>query len=161
VNSKNEHKIKDGVAPFLEEGEEVLAAFIAQTRGAQLSRAGGVNLVAGELGHGQARRNVEAAEKAGVEMGGAPVKAFVLTQRRLIVLGMTIGMGFGPGGKVTGLLNAVPIGDVDSVEAKRLGLGQRITLTVRAAPIKLEGSSGSGADVRALALALDSAKAAG
>jgi hypothetical protein len=161
VNSKNEHKIRDGAAPFLEQGEEVLAAFIAQTRGAQLARAGGLNLVAGELGHGQARRNLQAAENAGVDMKGAPLKAFVLTHQRLLVLGMTVGMGFAPGGKVTGLLTAVPIGDVDSVVAKRLGLGQRITLTVRSAPIKLEGSSGSGADVRAFALALDGTKAAG
>jgi hypothetical protein len=159
VNSKNEQQIKQAAEPFLEDGEEVLATFIAQTRGAHLSRAGGANLIAAELGHMQARGNVEAAAEAGMTLGGAPVKGFVLTQRRLLVLGMGMGMGFGPG-KVRGLLSAVPVGDVDSVQTKRFGLTQRITLTIRAVPIKLEGSSGSGADVRAWGEALERTRAA-
>jgi hypothetical protein len=64
--------------------------------------------------------------------------ALVLTDRRLL----TVKVGFTLGGTINGVkdvLSAIGVGEVESIEAKRLGLGGVLIITARGAePIKLE-----------------------
>jgi hypothetical protein len=71
--ARSEAKIKEGAAPFLEEGEEVLAAIVARPRGwTQANASGGsddvTELVSGTLGSRKEERNVSAAEDAGFRL---------------------------------------------------------------------------------------------
>jgi len=60
--------------------------------------------------------------------------------------------------KVQELVSAVPVGEVDSIEVKRLAVGKTITVTVRGVPFVLE--VGAGADAKGVAEALERAKGA-
>lgn len=64
--------------------------------------------------------------------------AIAVTDQRLITLKVSISMG----GTITGveeILSAIPLSEVDSIEAKRFGLGGILALTVRGGePVKLE-----------------------
>jgi hypothetical protein len=146
--SRHERKLKDGAARFLEDGETVLAAVIAAPRGSTQQAAGSMH-----LGSAQRARAHEAAELADLRLE-APM-AVALTQRRLLTLRIGTPIGLGIGGGVKELMSAVPIGDVGSVDVKRLALGYTITLTVRGVEIKLEANAASRA--RALAEAFEQA----
>jgi hypothetical protein len=79
---------------------------------------------------------VKRAEAAGLRLDSS--MAVVLTDRRLLALKVKFTMGGAIKG-VEELLGAVPLREVDSVEAKRVGLGGNLVLTVRGGePIKLE-----------------------
>ena len=134
--AKADQVIKEGAAPFLEPGEEVLVAVVAAPRGHTQSIAGAKGLGAKQKG-----RQVEAADQAGLRVE-APM-ALALTPRRLLALKIGTPIGPGMGGKVKELLSSVPIADVDSIEVKRLLLGSRIILTVRGVPVKLEAGAGA------------------
>ena len=158
--ARSEAKIKEGAAPFLEEGEEVLAAIVARPRGwtqANASAGGGAvaGLIGGALGRKREQRNVAAAEESGFEL--ASPMALAVTQRRLLSLAVTAPVGLGIGMKVKELVSAVPVGEVDSIEVKRLAVGKTVTVTVRGVPFVLE--VGAGADANGVAEALDRAKA--
>jgi hypothetical protein len=157
--ARSEAKIKEGAALFLEEGEEVLAAIVARPRGwtqANASAGGGAvaGLVGGALGRRKEQRNVAAAEESGFEL--ASPMALAVTQRRLLSLAVTAPVGLGIGMKVKELVSAVPIGEVDSIEVKRLAVGKTVTVTVRGVPFVLE--VGAGADANGVAEALERAK---
>lgn len=159
--ARSETKIKEGAAPFLEDGEEVLAAIVARPRGwtqATASAGGGAaaGLIGGALGGKKAQRNVEAAEQAGFQL--ASPMALAVTQRRLLSLGVTSPIGLGIGLKVKELVSAVPVSEVESIEVKRLAAGKTVTVTVRGVPFTLE--VGAGANASGVAEALDRAKAA-
>ena len=147
---KAEQMIEEGVQPFLEAGEEFLAGGVAAPRGHTQSVAG-----ARGLGQKQKGRAVDAAEEAGIRLE-SPM-ALALTSRRLLVLKIANPVGMGIGGKVKEVLSAVPVGEVDSIEAKRLLLGSTLTLTVRGVEMKLE--AGAGARTKELAKAFESLKA--
>ncbi|MDP9243954.1 MAG: hypothetical protein M3O77_02595 [Chloroflexota bacterium] len=151
MKSRHEPKIKEGARPFLEEGEEVLAAFVARPRGWTQSMAG-----ARGLGAAQQSRAYAGAEKAEFQL--ASPMALALTQRRLLTLGIGSPIGLGIGGEVKQLVSAAPIADVDSIEVQRLALGKVVTLTVRGVPFKLEANALAGA--KALAEAFDRARGA-
>jgi hypothetical protein len=158
--ARSEAKIKEGAAPFLEEGEEVLAALVARPRGwtqANASAGGGAvaGLIGGALGRKKEQQNVAAAEEGGFEL--ASPMALAVTQRRLLSLAVTAPVGLGIGMKVKELVSAVPVGEVDSIEVKRLAVGKTVTVTVRGVPFVLE--VGAGADASGVAEALDRAKA--
>ena len=148
--ARAEEWIREGAAPFLEPGEEVLAAFVAAPRGHTQSVAG----VRG-LGNMQKDRVADAASQAGIRLE-APM-ALALTPHRLLMLAISNPVGMGVSGKVKDVLGSVPIGEVDSIQVKRLLVGSRITLTVRGAAIKLE--AGGGARAKPLAEAFDRLKA--
>jgi hypothetical protein len=155
-----ETKIKEGAAPLLEAGEEVLAAFVARPRGwtqATASPGGGAvaGMVGGALGGKKQRENVAAAGDAGFEL--ASPMALAVTQQRLLSLAIAAPIGLGVGGKVKDLVSAVPISDVDSIEAKRLAVGKTVTVTVRGVPFVLE--VGAGANVNGVVEAFEQAKA--
>jgi hypothetical protein len=156
-----ETKIKEGAAPFLEQGEEVLAAVVARPRGwtqASASAGGGAvaGLVGGAIGGKKQQQQVGAAEAAGFEIT-SPM-ALAVTDRRLLSLKIAAPIGLGIGGKVKELVSAVPVGEVDSIEVKRLAVGKTVTVTVRGVPFVLE--VGAGANAGGVAEAFERAKAA-
>ncbi|MEX2197082.1 MAG: hypothetical protein WD844_17555 [Thermoleophilaceae bacterium] len=159
--ARSEDKIKEGATPFLEQGEEVLAAIVARPRGwtqAGASAGGGAlaGVIGGAIGGKKQQNNVDAAEESG--FGLASPMALVVTSRRLLSLKVTAPVGLGIGMKVQELVSAVPIGEVDSIEVKRLGVGKAVTVTIRGVPFVLE--VGAGANVKGVADAFESAKAA-
>ena len=91
--SKHEQKIKEGAKPFLEEGEEILAAFVARPRGWTQAAAGSANL--GALQQGRA---LAAGEQA--EFRLASPMALAITPSRLLSLKISSPIGLGIGGDV-------------------------------------------------------------
>ncbi|HEY8764061.1 MAG TPA: hypothetical protein VIM18_07720 [Solirubrobacteraceae bacterium] len=140
-----EEKIKEQAEPYLDDGEQVLAAFIARPRGATTAMVGGIAPQA--IGGMKIDRQKRAAEEAGLQL--ANPMALALTERRLLVLGVSAPIAMGKGGDVKDLVSAVPLGDVDSIEVKRLLVGKTMTVGVRGVLFKLE--AGAGANVKGLA----------
>jgi hypothetical protein len=158
--ARAEAKIMDGAAPYLEAGEEVLAAMVARPRGwtQQSASPGGgaiAGLVGGAIGGKKQRENVEAAEDSGFEIT-SPM-ALAVTDRRLLCLKISSPVGLGIGGEVKELVSAAPISDVDSIELKRLAVGKTVTVSVRGVPFVLE--VGAGANAKGVAEAFERAKA--
>ena len=159
--ARSEAKIKESAAPFLEQGEEVLAAIVARPRGwtqAGASAGGGAlaGAVGGAIGGKKQQQSIDAAQQSGFEL--ASPMALAVTQRRLLSLKVTAPIGLGIGMKVQELVSAVPVSEVDSIEVKRLAVGKTVTVTVRGVPFVLE--VGAGADAKGVAEALERAKAA-
>jgi hypothetical protein len=149
--SKQEQKLKDGVAPFLEEGEEALAAIIARPRGWTQAMAGSLHLGAHQQGKAHA---------AGAESGFqlASPMALVVTQRRLLSFSIGSPIGLGKGGEVKELVGAVGLEEVDSIDFKRLLAGKVVKLQVRGGEeIKLEVNAA--ADVKGLIAAFEGSRA--
>jgi hypothetical protein len=158
--ARYETKIKEGAQPFMDSGEEVIAAVMARPRGwtqASASPGGGAlaGAIGGAIGGKKQQQQVSAAEDAGFEL--ASPMALAVTQRRLLSLKVGALIGMGMGGKVESLVAAAPLTEVDSIEVKRLAAGKTITVTVRGVPFVLE--VGAGANAKGVAEAFESAKA--
>ena len=147
-----DEKIKEGARPLLEQGEEVIAAFIAAPRGFTQSTVG-----LESVGDRQQGRVESAAEQTGLRLE-APM-AVALTARRLLTIKISSPIGLGMGGKVKEILSSVPLADIDSIEVSRLAMGTTIAITIRGVPIKLE--AGAGAKTKELAEEFRRLKAAG
>jgi hypothetical protein len=148
----SEDKIREGAQPFLEDGEQVLAAFVARPRGWTQQMAGSIHL--GGHQQGQAR---EGAESAGFAL--ASPMALAVTQKRLLSLSLGAQAGMGVGGGVKELVGEAPLSEVDSIKVKRLLIGKVVELGVRGQSFKLE--AGAGANVKGVAEAFEQARAAG
>jgi hypothetical protein len=158
--ARAEAKIKDGAAPYLEQGEEVLAAIVARPRGwtqSSASPGGGAaaGLIGGAIGGKKQQKNIEAANESGFETT-SPM-ALAVTDRRLLSLKISNPVGLGIGGEVKELVSAAPLSDVDSIEVKRLAVGKTVTVTVRGTPFVLE--VGAGANAKGVTEAFERAKA--
>lgn len=136
-------------APFMEEGERMLCAIVAQARGRTQAIAGSTNLGATQQGTA-----ADAAAQAGLTV--ASPMGLAITNRRLLTFRIGMPWGLGLGGSVKELLSGVAIEDVDRIEVKRLLIGRVLNMSVRGHSFKLE--TGLGADVKGLAAALDQAK---
>ncbi len=147
-----EDKIKTQAQQHLEPGERVLAAFIAQPRGATMARAGGG--VPGAIGGRSIKKEKHAAEQGGLRL--ANPMALALTESRLLVLEVSQPIAMGRGGDVKELVSAVPLTDVDSIEIKRLLVGKVVHVSVQGVPVKLE--AGPGANAKGLVDAFARAK---
>ncbi|HMJ01012.1 MAG TPA: hypothetical protein VK488_14345 [Gaiellaceae bacterium] len=155
MKSKQEHKVKEEMGPFLEEGEEVRAVLIARPRGWTQSMAGGRTLGVGQAIGGRAQKQARTgAEEAGIKL--ASPGAIVLTQKRLLTVQTGEALVMGKGGSVKEVLSAIPVSDVDSIKVKRLLLGYVVTLKVRGSEFKLEANAAAGA--KPMAEALERAK---
>ena len=127
-------QIKDHAQPYLEGEERLLAAMTAAPRGKNTSiAAGGIGgMIGGQMVSGQVKR----ADAVGLRLDSH--MAVLLTDRRLLALKVKFTMG----GAIKGVeeeLGAVPLGEVDSIAAQRVGLGGNLVLTLRGGkPIKLE-----------------------
>lgn len=141
----SEDKIKQQAQAYLDTGEHVIAAFIAQPRGATTANMGGLGPAS--IGRRKISQHKRAAEEAGLQM--ANPMALALTETRLLVLRISKPIALGKGGDVKELVSAAPLNDIDSIEIKRLLAGKTVIVTVRGAAIKLE--AGSGANARGLA----------
>ena len=148
---KSEEKVREGAKPFLEEGESVLAAFVARPRGWTQQMAG----VRG-VGAGQVARATTGAEAAGFQL--ASPMALAITERRLLSLEMGAQAGMGVGGGVKGLAGEAPLDAVDEIKVKRLLMGKVVTVTVRGQEFKLE--VGAGANVKGVTEAFEQRRAA-
>ena len=148
---KSEDKIREGAKPFLEDGEEVLAAFVARPRGYTQAHAGSLHVGAHQQGQATA-----GAERAGFEL--ASPMALAITPKRLLSLSMGAQAGMGIGGGVKELVSEAPLREVDNIEIKRLLLGKVVKLTVRGEEFKLE--VGAGANAKGVVEAFQEHKAA-
>jgi hypothetical protein len=131
VASAHEKKFADGVQPFLEDGESVVASCIAQAKGFSRMIVSGLDLGKGEVG-----RATDAAATAEVKVDNP--MALVLTDRRLLTVKISAPIGLGIGGSVKELLTAIPIAEVDSITVKRVALRQNVTIVVHGVEIPLE-----------------------
>jgi hypothetical protein len=127
-------QIRPYAAPYLDDDEDVVAAMTAAPRGRNtMIAAGGIaGMIGGKMVSGQVKR----AGAAGLRLDSK--MAVVLTQRRLIALKVK----FTVGGTIKGVeedLGSVPLSEVDSIDAKRVGLGGNLILRLRGGePVKLE-----------------------
>ena len=158
--ARSEAKIKEGAAPFLDPGEEVLAAIVARPRGwTQTGASAGGGAVAGAIGGAiggkKQRKNIEAAEQSGFEL--ANPMALAITPRRLLSLKVTAPIGAGIAMKVQDLVSSVRLDAVDSIKVKRLAIGKTVTVTIQGAPFVLE--VGAGANAKGMVEALERARA--
>ena len=135
---KAEEKIVQGAAPFLEEGETVLAAFVARPRRWTQMHAGSM-----VVGGSQQGKSISGAEAAGFEL--ASPMALAVTGRRLLSLELGAAKTGVGAGDVKRLVSAAPLSDVDSIKVKRLLLGKVVTVTVRGEEFKLEAGAGANA----------------
>src|SRR3954453_5226430 len=112
-------QIREHAQPFLEDGEEMIAATTASPRGRFTAMAaGGIGTVIGQkMVSGQVKR----AEHVGLRVESD--MAVVLTRQRLLTLKVSYTMRGAIKG-VREVLSAIPLSDVDSIEAKRVGLGE-------------------------------------
>jgi len=134
----SEDKIREGARPFMEEGEEVLAAFVARPRGWTQAMAGSLQVGA----HQQGRANA-GADAAGFEL--ASPMALAITDRRLLSFSMGAQAGMGIGGGVEELVGQAPLADVGAIKVKRLLMGKVVELQVRGETFKLEAGAGANA----------------
>ena len=128
-----EDKIKQQAQPYLEAGEQVIAGFIAQPRGATTAGYGGLG--PGSVGGMKISRQNRAAQDAGLKL--AIPMALAVTNSRLLVFRTSKPIAMGKGGDVKDLISAVPLDDVDSIETKRLLVGTIVIVTVRGVAIEL------------------------
>lgn len=148
---KAEEKITQGAAPFLDDGEEVLAAFVARPRGWTQGAAGSIHLGAHQQG-----KAIAAADSAGFEL--ASPMALAITGQRLLSLELGAAKTGVGAGDVKRLVGAVPLGEVDKLKAKRLLMGKVVTVSVRGEEFKLE--AGAGANVSGVVEAYERGHAA-
>jgi hypothetical protein len=127
-------QIRQYAHAFLDEHEEVLAAISAAPRGRNTATAAGG--VGSMIGYKMVSGQVDRANAVGLRIESN--MAVVLTERRLL----TVKVGYSLGGAITGvkeLLSGIPLEEVESIDAKRVGLGGLLIITVRGGqPIKLE-----------------------
>ena len=150
MKSKQEQKVAEQMASFLDDGEQVRSVLIARPRGWTQSAAG----VRG-LGNRQQQNAQADAGEAGIQL--ASPGAVVLTDKRLLTVERGEALGRGMGGSVNEVLRWVPLSDVDKVNVKRLLLGYVVTLKVRGSEFKLEANAAAGA--KQLAQAFERSKA--
>ena len=147
----SEDKIREGAQPYMEAGEEVLAAFVARPRGWTQANAGSLQLGAHQQGKARA-----GAEAAGFAL--ASPMALAITDRRLLSFEMGAQAGMGIGGGIKGLAGQAPLADVDEIKVKRLLMGKVVEVVVRGERFKLE--AGAGANAKGVAEAFARARAA-
>lgn len=133
--------------------EELLAVAFGKPRGATTAAVGG-NLIASEIGARRAGKQGQGAEAAGFKLGNPG--AIAVTSSSVVTMEVGVSMG-GAIKEVKAVLSTVPLGQVDSVEVKRMGLAGVMEITAGGSSFKLEGKVG---DMREVVEAFDRAKAA-
>ena len=134
--------------------EQILAAAFAKPRGATTAAAGG-GAIAREIGNRWAGKQGQGAADAGIEIGNPG--AIAVTATSLVTMKVKVS-ALGAIKDVTDVLSVVPLGAVDSLEAKRMGMAGVMEISAGGASFKLEGKPG---DLKEVADAFERAKAAG
>ena len=145
-------QLKEEARPFLEDGEEIIASIVAQPRGTTNSKVGG--LAPQAIGGAWAGKSKKGAEAAGLTLKNP--MALALSDRRLIVFGIETS-AMGKPKAVKELVSSVPVGEVESIQVKRLLVGKTVKVSANGAEAKLE--VGAGQDAKGLAAQFDRAKA--
>jgi hypothetical protein len=159
----NDHsaKLTEEAAPFLENGESVLAAIMAAPKGSVSAHAGGAggqlstSFVRG-MGKRAVNRELSAAEQGGIRIVAGQM-GIILTPRRLLVLDLgTTTINKEP--EVKELLSAIPLGNIVAIEGKRSGILGVLAITPSVGgEVKLQCQA---KPAREFAEAFDRAKAA-
>jgi hypothetical protein len=137
--ARQEQKLIAGVGPFLESGEQALAAIVTQPRGySQTVTSRGMG------GGGKLAKAQGQSQGAGVEVA-APM-GLIVTDRRVLTLKISTAIGMGLGGSVKSVMSSIPLADVDGIEARRNKIAKSIVLTVRGNAINLESNIGANAE---------------
>jgi hypothetical protein len=130
--------------------EGLLGATFAKPRGSAVTAS--VGGIAGIFGL-SAGKQVEGAAAAGIRLGDPG--AVAVTRTSLVT--MSVGVSFsGQINEVKEILSVVPLGQVDSVQVKRMGFVGVMEISVAGTSFKLEGKV---ADMREFAVSFDRAKA--
>jgi len=94
--------------------------------------------------------------RAGCGGAGGHRRAAV-TDRRLLCFKISSPVGLGIGGDVKELVSEAPLAEVDSIEVKRLAVGETLTVSVRGTSFVLE--VGAGANAKGVAEEFERAQA--
>jgi hypothetical protein len=140
--SKHEDAIKAGAAGLLD-GEEILAAMVASPRGSTTAGMGGA---AGLIGSGAAGKQGKGAASAGLVVQRN--SGLVLTPTRLVTFALAISF-VGAVKEVKEMLSSLPLTEIDSLEAKRMGAAGVITVSANGSEFKLEGKAPGAQDFAA------------
>jgi hypothetical protein len=133
--------------------EPILGAAWGKPRGATTAAAGG-GLIASEIGARWAGKHRKGAEAAGIEIGNPG--AVAITATSLITMKVKVG-AMGGIKEITEVLSVVPLGDIDSLQVKRMGMTGVMEISAGGGSFKLEGKPG---DMKELAEVFEQAKAA-
>jgi hypothetical protein len=133
--------------------EPILGAAFAKPRGATTAAMGGA--IVGAIGGKKVGDQAEGAQGAGIVLGNPG--AVAVTATSLVTMQVKVSM-MGQIKEVTEVLSSVPLGEVDSLEVKRMGAAGVMEISAHGSSFKLEGKAG---DMKELASAFDRAKAAG
>lgn len=133
--------------------EDILAAAFGKPRGSQTAAAGGGAIVS-EIGARWSGKQHKGAGAAGIELGNPG--AVAITASNLVTMKVKVS-AMGSIKEVTDVLSVVPLGAVDSLEVKRMGMAGVMEITVGDASFKLEGKAG---DMKELVPVFEQAKAA-
>ena len=133
--------------------EEILGAAWGKPRGSMTAVAGG-GVIAGEIGARWAGKQRAGADAAGIVLGNPG--AVAVTPSSLVTMKVKVS-AMGAIKEVTEVLSVVPLGEVDSLRVKRMGLTGVMEITAAGSSFKLEGKPG---DMKELAEVFERAKAA-
>ncbi len=134
--------------------EEILGAAWGKPRGSMTAVAGAGNVFASEIGARWAGKQREGAKNAGISLGNPG--AVAITPTSLVTMKVKVS-AMGAIKEVTEVLSVVPLGDVDSLRVKRMGLTGVMEITAAGSSFKLEGKPG---DMKELVEVFERAKAA-
>ena len=148
--SKHQEQIIEAAKGKLD--EQILGAAWGKPRGATTAVAGG--LVAGEIGARWAGKNRKSAAAAGITLGNPG--AVAVTPTSLVTMKVKVS-AMGAIKEVTDVLSVVPLGDVDSLTVKRMGMTGVMEITAGGGSFKLEGKPG---DMKELVDVFERAKGA-
>src|SRR5262245_58559770 len=134
--ANHEEAITAGAAPFLEPGEQVLAAMVASPRGSTTAQMGGA---AGLIGGGKAGKQGKGAAEAG--MGVERNTGLVLTPTRLVTF--RLGISFtGSVKEVKEPLGSMPLAEISSLDFSRMGAAGVLKVAANGSEFKLEAKAG-------------------
>ena len=133
--------------------EQILGAAFAKPRGSQTAAAG-AGVIASEIGARWAGKQRAGAGAVGIELGNPG--AVAVTPTSLVTMKVKVS-ALGSIKDVTEVLSVVPLADVDSLEAKRMGMAGVLEINAGGSSFKLEGKAG---DMKEFADVFQRAKAA-
>jgi hypothetical protein len=132
---------------------EILGAAWAKPRGSMTAAAGG-GLIASEIGARWAGKQRKGAAAADIALGNPG--AVAITATSLVTMKVKVS-AMGAIKEVTEVLSVVPLGAVDSLAVKRMGMTGVMEISAGGSSFKLEGKPG---DMKELADVFERAKAA-
>ncbi len=132
--------------------EEIVGAAFAKPRGATTAGVGG-GVIVTEIGARWSGKQHKGADSVGVQLGNPG--AIAVTRSSLITMEVAVSMG-GQIKEIKHVLSTIPLGEVDSLTVKRMGMAGVIEIAAGGGSFKLEGKA---KDMKEFAAAFERAKA--